>query len=134
MIGEAVRRMLAEESDIGFHYCADPTRAFAAIEQCRPTVILQDLVMPQLNGMDLVTQLRENEMTRDIPLIVLSTKEEPKVKAEGFARGANDYLVKLPDRVELIARIRYHSVGYIHLYPGNAKIPGHISSISLLIS
>jgi len=119
MIGEAVRRMLVEESDIGFHYCADPTRAFGAIEQCQPTVILQDLVMPQMNGMDLVTQLRDNEETRDIPLIVLSTKEEPKVKAEGFARGANDYLVKLPDRVELIARIRYHSVGYIHLLERN---------------
>jgi two-component system chemotaxis family response regulator WspR len=44
---------------------------------------------------------------------VLSTKEEPKVKSDAFKAGANDYLVKLPDRIELIARIRYHSKGYM---------------------
>ncbi len=43
---------------------------------------------------------------------MLSSKEEPATKAEAFARGANDYLVKLPDRVELLARVRYHSAGY----------------------
>jgi sigma-B regulation protein RsbU (phosphoserine phosphatase) len=46
---------------------------------------------------------------------VLSTKEEPKIKAEAFALGANDDLVKLPDKLELLARIRYHSKGYISL-------------------
>jgi phosphoserine phosphatase RsbU/P len=46
-------------------------------------------------------------------MIVLSTKEEPTVKAQAFAVGANDYLVKLPDKLELIARVRYHSKGYV---------------------
>ena len=44
---------------------------------------------------------------------MLSTKEEPIIKAQAFAIGANDYLVKLPDKLEMIARIRYHSKGYI---------------------
>lgn len=47
-------------------------------------------------------------------MIVLSTKEEANLKAEAFATGANDYIVKLPDPVELIARIRYHSQAYIN--------------------
>jgi sigma-B regulation protein RsbU (phosphoserine phosphatase) len=51
---------------------------------------------------------------------VLSTKEEPKTKAEAFGLGANDYLVKLPDKIELIARIRHHSKGYISLLQRNA--------------
>ena len=50
---------------------------------------------------------------------MLSTKEEPTVKAEAFALGANDYIVKLPDRLELLARIRYHSKGYINLLQRN---------------
>jgi sigma-B regulation protein RsbU (phosphoserine phosphatase) len=50
---------------------------------------------------------------------VLSSKEEPVVKAEAFALGANDYLVKLPDRIELLARIRYHSRAYINLLQRN---------------
>jgi adenylate cyclase len=53
--------------------------------------------------------------TVDIPLIVLSSKEDPLIKAQAFELGANDYLVKLPDRVELIARIRYHSRAYNNL-------------------
>src|SRR5262249_1853042 len=58
---------------------------------------------------------RANKATRQTPMIVLSSKEEPVIKAQAFALGANDYLVKLPDKVELIARIRYHSRGYINL-------------------
>ena len=76
-----------------------------------PTVILQDLVMPEIDGLTLVKFFRANPKTREVPLIVLSTKEEPTIKAQAFAIGANDYLVKLPDKLELIARIRYHSKG-----------------------
>ena len=56
---------------------------------------------------------RANPATREIPTIVLSTKEEPKTKAEAFSLGASDYLVKLPDPIELSARVRLHSRGYI---------------------
>src|SRR5206468_9757411 len=46
--------------------------------------------------------------------IVLSTNENPQVKGQAFSIGANDYLVKLPDRLELIARIRYHSRAFLN--------------------
>ena len=119
IIGEAVRRMLAGEDDIAFHYCKDATQAVARAAEVGPTVILQDLVMPEIDGLTLVRLFRENEATRETPMIVLSTKEEPKIKAEAFGLGANDYLVKLPDRLELLARIRYHSRGYINLLQRN---------------
>lgn len=113
IIGEAVRRMLATEADIRFHYCSDPTEALDQAENCKPTVILQDLVMPQMDGLLLVRFLRSKDaVTCHTPLIVLSSKEEPIIKAKAFELGANDYLVKLPDRMELIARIRYHSQAY----------------------
>lgn len=115
-IGEAIRRMLASESDIIFHYCRDPTETLRKATEVQPTVILQDLVMPDIEGLMLVRFLRAKDApTHDIPLIVLSSKEEPLVKAEAFQLGANDYLVKLPDKVELIARIRYHSAAYNNL-------------------
>ncbi len=119
IIGETVRRMLAGEGDIAFHYCKDATQAVARASEIGPTVILQDLVMPEIDGLTLVRLFRENEATRETPMIVLSTKEEPKIKAEAFGLGANDYLVKLPDRLELLARIRYHSKGYINLLQRN---------------
>jgi len=113
IISEAVRRMLTDFPDIAFHYCQDPTKAVQMACDISPTAILLDLVMPEIDGLTLVKFFRANEKTRNIPLIVLSTKEEPDTKAEAFALGANDYLVKLPDKIELIARIRYHSSGYI---------------------
>lgn len=119
IIGEVVRRHLAAENDITFHYCSDPTQALEVARKVRPTVILQDLVMPVMDGLTLVKQFRADEATQDVPIIVLSTKEEGQVKAESFALGANDYIVKLPDRVELIARIRYHSKGFIALLERN---------------
>lgn len=114
MVAEAVRRMLAGEKDIDFHYCRDPTEAIREANRIEPTVILQDLVMPEIDGLRLVRYIRANPATRNVPLIVLSSEEEPRTKAEAFALGANDYLVKLPNRLEMVARIRYHSRGYIH--------------------
>lgn len=115
MVGEAIRRALAHEERIDFHYCSTPEDAQRVAEQTRPTVILQDLVMPGTDGLTLVRQYRASPATRDIPIIVLSTKEEPTIKREAFAAGANDYLVKLPDTIELVARIRYHSRSYMNL-------------------
>jgi sigma-B regulation protein RsbU (phosphoserine phosphatase) len=119
IVGETVRRMLAPEADIVFHYCPDPARAVAMAAEISPTVILQDLVMPEIDGLTLVRFYRKHPQLKDVPLIVLSTKEEATTKAEAFAQGANDYLVKLPDRIELVARIRYHSRGYINLLERN---------------
>jgi sigma-B regulation protein RsbU (phosphoserine phosphatase) len=113
IVGEAVRRMLAPEADIQFHFCQDPTKALETANALQPTVILQDLVMPDVDGLMLVKFFRANPATRQTPMIVLSSKEEPVVKAQAFALGANDYLVKLPDRVELVARVRYHSRSYV---------------------
>ncbi|HEY1599400.1 MAG TPA: fused response regulator/phosphatase [Pirellulales bacterium] len=113
IVGESVRHMLAPESDIVFHYCQDPSKAIDTANAVQPTVILQDLVMPDIDGLQLVKFFRANKATRETPMIVLSSKEEPTIKAQAFALGANDYLVKLPDRIEILARIRYHSQAYI---------------------
>jgi two-component system, chemotaxis family, response regulator WspR len=109
MVGEAIRRMLAPEADITFHYCSDSAKAVAFATERMPTVILQDLVMPGIDGFELLALLRTAEETKRVPIIVLSSKEDPSDKSRAFANGASDYLVKLPDRIELIARIRAHS-------------------------
>ncbi|HWX20899.1 MAG TPA: response regulator [Candidatus Binatia bacterium] len=120
MVCEAVRRALANQPDIDFHYCADAREALTIANQVKPTVILQDLVMPGIDGLTLVNQYRNNPGTRETPIIVLSTNENPQVKGQAFALGANDYLVKLPDKIELIARIRYHSKAFLNLVQRDA--------------
>jgi two-component system chemotaxis family response regulator WspR len=114
MVGEAIRRLLVDQANVDFHYCSNPAEAITVATQILPTVILQDLIMPGVDGLTLVRQYRANAITKDIPIVVLSTNEDPVTKSEAFSAGANDYLVKIPDKVELIARIRYHSKAYIN--------------------
>ena len=109
IIGEAVRRILATQKGIEFIFCQDGQAALAQAATSNPTVILQDLVMPGVDGLDLVRGYRSQQVTAETPIIVLSSKEEGATKAAAFSAGANDYIVKLPDPLELLARIRYHS-------------------------
>lgn len=134
IVGAAVQRMLAPEDDILFHFCQDPTQAIPLAAQLGPTVILQDLVMPEIDGLTLVKFFRAHPQLKDVPLIVLSSKEEATTKADAFALGANDYLVKLPDRIELVARIRYHSRGYINLLQRNEAYSALLASRQAMAS
>jgi len=120
LIGKVVSRMLKTEADIEFHYCQSAQEAMRVANEIFPTVILQDLVMPEIDGLAMVQYFRSKTKTRHVPLIVLSAEEDAKVKAKAFALGANDYIVKLPDKIELVARIRYHSQSYINMLQRNA--------------
>jgi two-component system, chemotaxis family, response regulator WspR len=109
IVAAALRKMLAGESDLTLHYCSDPREAVAKALEIQPTVILQDLLMPDTDGFTLVDSYRAAPGISDVPIIVLSSNEDPRDKSRAFSGGANDYLVKLPDKIELIARIRAHS-------------------------
>ncbi len=115
IVREAVRQALAGENGIELRYCQHAAQALEIARDTHPTLILQDLVMPDIDGLTLVQHYRRTPELRDVPIIVLSTKEEPRIKQAAFEAGANDYLIKLPDRVELVARIRYHSRAYVNL-------------------
>lgn len=68
--------------------------------------------MPEADGFTLVRFFKADPATAAIPIIVLSSKEDPRDKSRAFELGAADYVVKLPDRVELVARIRAHARSY----------------------
>jgi len=115
MVGEAVRRMLLGHTpEIEFKFCSDAAAAVGVANEFGPTLILQDLIMPGVEGLDMVRAFRANASTAPVPIIVLSSKEEAATKAESFAAGANDYIVKLPDKIELLARIEHHSAAFVN--------------------
>lgn len=113
-VGDAVTRALAGQEDMDVHFCTDPRKAIALAKKLNPTVILLDLVMPQIDGLTLLKQFRMNPSTSEVPIVVLSAEEDAQTKSDSFAMGANDYLVKLPDIIELRARIRYHSRAHLN--------------------
>ncbi len=114
LVAAALQRAVADEPGIDLHYCSNPIEALSVARDLKPTVILLDLVMPGVDGLTLLRKFRANPETMYTPIVVLSTKEEPETKSALFSAGANDYMVKLPDRLELLARIRYHSTSAWH--------------------
>jgi two-component system, NtrC family, sensor kinase len=115
IISEAVCRILSTVENLVFDYTVEPSQALQKAIAISPTVILLDMVMPDIDGLMLLRWFRSHPATREIPIVMLSNQEDAKLKAQAFAEGANDYLIKLPDTVEFIARIRYHSRAYNNL-------------------
>ncbi|WP_020652924.1 response regulator [Massilia niastensis] len=90
-------------------YESSAPRAVEVARAVKATVVLVDLRMPDLDGFEVTALLRAHPETADVPVILLSSEDDPDIKAKAFAVGANDYLVKWPDPRELVARVRYHS-------------------------
>ena len=120
LVAAFVRRNLAAHPDFVFEYCGDADAATAAAEAFQPTVILQDLVMGAIDGLEMVRRYRAIPGTAAVPVIMLSATAEGAVKAQLLESGANDYLVKPPNEVELVARLRVHSEAYLRLMERNA--------------
>ena len=71
-----------------------------------PDLILMDVVMPRMNGIDAVRRLRSNSQTRDIPIIMVSTRGELESVESGYESGCNDYVTKPFSGVELLAKVK----------------------------
>ncbi len=75
----------------------------ALAAQERPDAVLMDIVMPGMNGFQATRQLRKESATKDIPVIIVTTKDQETDKVWGARQGASDYLVKPVEEDDLIA-------------------------------
>lgn len=87
---------------------SDGTAALAAARERPPDLILSDVMMPGLDGFQLLRSLRADPKTREIPVILLSARIGGESRVEGLEAGADDYLVKPFFARELIARVAAH--------------------------
>lgn len=113
MVLEKLRLVLGAHADIALRPESNAEAAVAAAIEFRPTVILQDLIMPGIDGYGLLSRYRAVEELANVPVVILSANDDAVAKERCFLLGANDYLVKLPETIELVARIRYHSASYL---------------------
>jgi signal transduction histidine kinase/DNA-binding response OmpR family regulator len=84
---------------------SDGHEALAAARRRRPDAIVTDIMMPGLDGLGLLRELRHDEALRSVPVILLSARAAEESRLEGLAAGADDYLVKPFSARELIARV-----------------------------
>jgi diguanylate cyclase (GGDEF)-like protein len=82
--------------------------ALASIAAAPPELILLDVIMPNMDGFELLRRIKAREESRDIPVIFLSAITEPEQRAEGLKLGAVDFISKPYQREELLARVRTH--------------------------
>jgi signal transduction histidine kinase/DNA-binding response OmpR family regulator len=87
---------------------ADGVQALAAAREHPPDLLLTDVMMPSLDGFGLLREIRADEKTRAIPVIMLSARAGEGSRVEGLEAGADDYLVKPFSARELLARVSTH--------------------------
>ncbi len=85
---------------------SDGEEAIAIAEQNRPDLILMDIVMPGMNGFQATRKLTRNPLTAEIPVVMISSKDQASDRAWGLRQGAVDYLTKPIDDKSLLAAVR----------------------------
>ena len=95
-----------QESGYAAMVAKDGESALAGIANRKPDLILLDLILPAMSGLELMAKLKEDEATKDIPFIVLSNSAETQSKEDSVAAGAMGYLVKAQvTPVEIVAAV-----------------------------
>ncbi len=84
----------------------DGTTGFALCKQEIPSLVVLDVMMPEVDGFTVAQRIRKNEYTKDIPIIMLTALSQLNDKVNGFNIGVDDYLVKPFEVEELQVRIR----------------------------
>jgi two-component system phosphate regulon response regulator PhoB len=80
--------------------------ALAAVKAQTPALIVLDLMLPEISGLDLCRMIKSNPVTRNVPIVMLSARIEEIDRVLGFELGADDYVVKPFSPRELVLRIR----------------------------
>ncbi len=83
-----------------------PSQFFAALDEQLPKLVLLDIMLPEEDGLSVLTKLRSNSKTADIPVIMLTAKSSEYDKVLGLDSGADDYIAKPFSTMELISRIK----------------------------
>ncbi|HNP71699.1 MAG TPA: response regulator transcription factor [Kouleothrix sp.] len=96
-------RVFLRDAGFAVHEAADGLEALALLETTRPDLAILDVMMPRMDGWELCRELRAYG---DLPVLMLTAKGETAQKIKGFALGADDYLVKPFEPLELVARVQ----------------------------
>ena len=101
-----VQSFLEEAGYRRFVLLEDSVRALTVLEDVRPDVLLLDLVMPEISGFDILTEIRRHPELRHLPVVVLTSSTDTETKLRALDLGATDFLAKPVDPSELALRVR----------------------------
>jgi len=102
-----LKKLLSKEGYAAIHLFPSASPMLEALNTSDnlPGLILLDIMMPDMNGIEVLQYLQENERFRDIPVIMVTAHQEDRYLSEAFENGAVDYIRKPVNRTELLARV-----------------------------
>lgn len=106
---EPIRSMIRMALEMAGFQCREACDARSALENIheqRPDLVILDWMMPEVSGVELTRRLRSDEITHDLPIIMLTAKGEEGHRVSGLEAGADDYVPKPFSPRELVARIQ----------------------------
>jgi putative two-component system response regulator len=106
LVIRVVRRFLAAEGFKNFVTIEDSRLAVEAITKEMPDVVLLDIMMPHITGLDLLRERQKDRTLQTIPFIILSANSENQIKREALTLGATDFLAKPVDASDLTVRVQ----------------------------
>jgi len=109
----AITTLLKLSFELEGHFVITASNGAEALEMARrvhPAAMVVDVMMPEMDGLELVRRLRSNPVTTDIPVVCLSAKALASDIDAGLAAGANDYITKPCDPMEVIDRVQLRLV------------------------
>jgi DNA-binding response OmpR family regulator len=101
-----MERMILNRGGYELITAKDGQEAVAKAVTERPDLILLDIVMPRMNGFEALKQLRSQEATKAIPIMMVTTRGEEENVETGFASGCDDYITKPLNGSEVLAKVR----------------------------
>ena len=101
-----VRRMLTAEGYKNFVTTTDSYQVFEKVHSFKPDVVLMDLMMPNLSGLEILKLRQQDELALHIPFIILTSNSEKPIKREALAWGATEFLSKPVDPTDLAIRVK----------------------------
>jgi CheY-like chemotaxis protein len=101
-----MEKMILSKSEYDVVTARDGLEGVEKARAERPDLILMDVVMPRMDGFEAVRKLREDESTRAIPVIMVTTRGELQSVETGYASGCSDYVTKPINGLELLTKVR----------------------------
>jgi twitching motility two-component system response regulator PilH len=97
---------LLKDNGMNVTSASDGIEALEQIQQDRPDIVVLDIVMPRMNGYELCRRLKENPTTKELPVVMCSTKGEEFDRYWGMRQGANAYIAKPFQPQELVGTVK----------------------------
>lgn len=101
-------KMMLRDSDFEIFTATSGKEALEMVKANSPAIVLLDVQMPEMDGIECCRQLKSNPQTKPIPVIMVTTKGQQATMMEAYRAGCNDFVTKPIDKAELLQKIDGH--------------------------